>query len=178
MPKINTVTTGHGNKTENYAGGLSIQYNHFPEIAKADKDRLAKVKKAVEIVEKLDRKIDLNDPCNKYFGTLSRNNPFRHYWRDQTIFIDFSPSLTNGFYGATHSTLKDMCLTAWCIDKNNIWMIAATIVHEFAHIAGAPGGASHAAEKAADMCGFKPQYNPLILGSLQNLGKYLEKLAA
>lgn len=56
-------------------------------------------------------------------------------------------------------------------------MVAATIVHEFAHIAGAPGGASHAAEKAADMCGFKLQYNPAILGSIKQLGAYLENLA-
>lgn len=56
-------------------------------------------------------------------------------------------------------------------------MIAATLVHEFAHIAGAPGGVSHAAEKAADQCGFKPQYDPTILGSVEELGKYIEKIA-
>ncbi len=56
-------------------------------------------------------------------------------------------------------------------------MTAATLVHEFVHIAGAPGGNSHAAEKAAGKCGFKPQYNPLILGSIEALGKQLENLA-
>ncbi len=56
-------------------------------------------------------------------------------------------------------------------------MIAATIVHELAHVAGAPGGASHAAEKATDKCGFKPQYDPTILGSINSLGKYLESIA-
>ena len=85
--------------------------------------------------------------------------------------------MTNGFYGATHSNDKDICISAWCLDNTNRWMVAATIVHEFAHIAGAPGGASHSAEKAADKCGFKPQYNPAILGSIKQLGDYLEKLA-
>jgi len=56
-------------------------------------------------------------------------------------------------------------------------MIAATIVHEFAHIAGAPGGASHKAEKAADKCGFGPQYNPKIMGSIRELGVHLESIA-
>lgn len=93
------------------------------------------------------------------------------------LFIDFSPSVSNGFFGATHSNDKDICISAWCLDTHNKWMIAATIVHELAHVAGAPGGASHAAEKAADKCGFKPQYDPTILGSINSLGKYLESIA-
>lgn len=73
--------------------------------------------------------------------------------------------------------MKDVCITAWCLDNTNHWMVAATIVHEFAHIGGAPGGTSHAAEKSTDMCGFKQQYDPLLIGSIKQLGAYLENAA-
>ena len=177
MSKINIKTTGHGSKTENYAGGTFIRYNFFPDTTAAEKQRLKKVSQAFKIIDKLDKKINLHNSCNKYFKTLPKNKTFRHFWRKNNIFINYSPSLKNNFYGATHSNDKDICISAWCLDNTNHWMIAATIIHEFAHIGGAPGGASHDAEKAASKCGFKPQYNPLIMGSIKDLGVYLEKIS-
>ena len=129
------------------------------------------------VIDQLDKKINLYGACNTYFRSLPKSKSFSDFWRDNTIFVNYSPDTTPQFYGATHSNHKDMCITAWCIDSQNKWMIAATIVHELAHVAGAPGGTSHAAEKATNVCGFKPQYNPNIIGSLDQLGKHLEKLA-
>lgn len=177
MTTINIKKTGHGSRIENYSGGTSIRYNFFPNISPTDKKRLQKVIKAHAIIDKLDKKISLHNTCNKYFKTLPKKKTFRHFWRKNNIYINFSPSSKNGFYGATHSNDKDICISAWCLDNTNKWMVAATIVHEFAHIGGAPGGMSHSAEKAADKCGFKPQYNPKIMGSIKRLGDYLEKMA-
>lgn len=131
----------------------------------------------MEIINGLDARLNLQEPCNRYFRTLPKARTFRSVWRDHSLFINFSPSLTSGFYGATHSNDKDICVSAWCLDHKNHWLVAATIVHECAHVAGAPGGASHAAEKAVDVCGFKPQYDPAILGSIKRLGVYLESMA-
>jgi hypothetical protein len=177
MTKINTLGVGQPSKNEHYAGGLVIQYNVFPSVTAVDKARLKKVTDAYNVISRLDAKIDLQGPCNRYFRTLPKGQSFRSFWRDNRTFINYSPSLVNGFYGATHSNDKDICISAWCLDNTNYWMVAATIVHEFGHIAGAPGGASHAAEKAADKCGFKQQYNPAILGSIKQLGDYLEALS-
>ncbi|MCF6235322.1 MAG: hypothetical protein L3J70_02915 [Gammaproteobacteria bacterium] len=177
MSKINTIDSGHGSKTEHYAGGTTIQYNVFCNGTDTEKAHLKKLNEAYNIINKFDAKIDLQGPCNKYFRTLSKRKAFHHFWRDNTIFINYSPSVIIGFYGATHSNDKDICISAWCLGNTNRWMVAATIIHELAHIGGAPGGASHAAEKAADKCGFKPQYNPAILGSIKQLGDYLENLA-
>ena len=177
MARINTLGLGHASKVERYAGGITIEYNVFPDATALDKRRLAKINESYNIINNFDSKIDLHNPCNKYFKNLPKGRTFRHFWRDNTIFINFSPSTTIGFYGATHSNDKDVCISAWCLDHTNRWMIAATIVHEFAHIGGAPGGASHSAEKAVDMCGFKSQYDPTILGSIKQLGDYLEKIA-
>ena len=177
MAKINKAATGHGSRSEAYGGGLVIQYNVFPSGTAAERARLTKVTEAYGIVNRLDRRIDLHGPCNRYFRNLPHGNSFRHYWRDDTIFIDFSPSMTSGFFGATHTNDKDITVSAWCLNKHNRWMIAATIVHEFAHIAGAPGVPSHNAERAVQQCGFGPQYASTILGSIRELGRHLERLA-
>ncbi len=177
MATINTVATGHGNKTETYAGGTTIQYNVFLNSSTKEVTRQNKIRQTKAIIDRLDKKLNLYGPCNKYFKKLPKGKTFSDFWRDNSIFINFSPSTSAGFFGATHSNDKDVCITAWCLDTHNKWMIAATLVHEYAHIAGAPGGASHAAEKAADMCGFKPQYDPTILGSIEKLSKDLERLA-
>lgn len=177
MAIINTVKTGHGNKSESYSDGSTIKYDVFLNSTKIEIKRLNAIKDAVNIVNRLDKKINLYGPCNTYFKSLPMGKNFSTFWRDNSIFIDFSPDATNGFYGATHSSLKDVCISAWCLDNNHKWMIAATIIHEFAHVAGAPGGMDHSAEKAADTCGFKPQYNPTIMGSLEDLGKYIERIA-
>ncbi len=115
MAKINILSAGHPSKTEHYSGGSVIQYNVFPSVAATDKARLKKVTDAYNIINKLDAKIDLQGPCNKYFKTLPKGKAFRHFWRDNTIFINYSPSLANGFYGATHSNDKDICISAWCL---------------------------------------------------------------
>lgn len=45
MPKINTVSTGHGSKVEHYVGGITIQYNVYPQATPKEKGRIDKVKK-------------------------------------------------------------------------------------------------------------------------------------
>lgn len=177
MAKINDLASGHGSKSETYSGGLVINYNFFPNATPTETARLAKMRRSHKILDNLERKIDLNGPCNSYFRNLPNGRSFRQIWQDNTIFINYSPSLTNGFYGATHSNDKDICVSAWCLDNKNRWMIAATIVHELAHIGGAPGGTSHDAEKAVEKCGFNPQYDPTIIGSIEKLGVYLETIA-
>jgi hypothetical protein len=176
MPTINLAKTGHGNKTEAYADGSSIDYWEFPEATKQDKARLKKIERAINILDRLNARIDLGDPCNVYFKKLPKGKSFRSLWTDATIFIDYSPSVEVGLFAATHSNDKDVALTKWCLDNKNHWMVAATLVHEFAHIGGAPGGASKDAEKAADECYFDPQYDPTIMGSLDRLGQYLQGL--
>ena len=177
MPTINTAGTGHGNKIEMYAGGLAVQYNVFPEGTPVEKERLEKLKRVKGILDRLAGSLDRQGPCNKYFRSLARGRSFGQIWNDNTIFLDLSPSNAPNFYGATHSNDKDVAISVWCLDTQNRWMVAATVVHELAHVGGAPGGASHAAEKAADECSFQPQYDPTILGELRQLGTALETLA-
>jgi hypothetical protein len=143
----------------------------------ADLARLEKVERAVASIDRLDGRMGVTSACNVYFAHLPKGRTFHRFWRDKSIFINYSSSAVPGLYAATNSNDKDIAVTRWCIDKHNPWMIAATIVHEFGHIGGAPGGASHAAEAAVRECGFGPQYDPTILGSLRWLASALEQFS-
>lgn len=177
MAKINTPSTKHGNNLETYADGSIVYFYTFQNSTIPEKKRLKRIKEAYNIINQFEKKLDKCDPCNKYFKGLAKGKSFSQVWRDNTIFINYSPSLKSGDYGAISRSRKDICITAWCLDTCNRWMIAATIVHELAHAAGAPGGSSHAAEKAADKCGFKPQYNPNIVGSVYELSQFIQRMA-
>jgi hypothetical protein len=138
MAKLNVTGCGHGNKTEAYAGGIVVHYNVFPNGTPADRTRLAKVQKAFDTINKLDKRINLTNTCNVYFKALPKGKSFRDFWRNPTIFINYDPTPGANIYGDTHSNDKDIALHRWCTDTKNVWMIAATNVHEFAHIGGAP----------------------------------------
>lgn len=177
MATINTASTGHGNRFETYSGGLTIQFDTFPEATDDQRARLAKLTRAFRIVDRLDTRIGLDGPCNRHFQSLPRGRSFHEQWRSIHLFINYSPSTAFGFFGATHSNNLDICISAWALDNHNRWMIGATIVHELAHTAGAPGGTSHAAERAVHRCGFADQYDPAIIGSLEDISRYLQQVA-
>jgi hypothetical protein len=177
MAKLNLAGCGHGNKSEAYTGGIVVHYNAFPNSTPADRLRVTKVQKAFDIVNKVDKRINLANTCNVYFKALPKGKSFRDFWRDPTIFINYDPTPGANAYGDTHSNDKDIALHRWCTDTKNVWTIAATIVHEFAHIGGAPGWPSPAAEQALPKCGFGLQYDPAILGSIESVAQMLARMA-
>ena len=120
----------------------------------------------------LDRLADREPPtgrCNKYFKTLGINKTFTELWNSGGLFINYSSRNVAGEYADTHSNKKDIALHEWALVNKNHWMIAATLCHETAHCAGAPGGASNNAEKAVKECYFGDQlYDPTIVGQLES----------
>jgi hypothetical protein len=177
VARLNDSQSRHGNRSETYAGGLIVHYNQFSTATPADVARIEKVKSAVASIDRLDRKVGLTNACNVYFSHLPKGRTFHQLWQDNRIFINYSPSGVPGLFASTHSNDRDLAVTRWCIDKHNPWMIGATIVHEFGHIGGAPGGSSHGAEAAVRECGFGPQYDPTILGSLRSLAGVLQQFS-
>ncbi len=177
MARINTTATSHGNRSETYSDGSTIQYNTFVTTSETDRRRLQKMQDAYGIVNRSAGRLDTQGQCNRYFRSLPRGRSFNDLWGDNNIFLDFSPSNAVGFFGATHTNDRDICISAWCLDNQNRWMVAATVVHEFAHIGGAPGGSSHAAELAVDRCYFGEQYDPDVMGSIRDIAGMLERMA-
>lgn len=177
MAKVNVSGCGHGSKVESYSGGLVVTYGPFPNDTPDARARLEKVQRAFSAVDRLAISQSATSACNVYFASLPKGSSFRQLWKDDRVFINYSPAAEEGRFATTHSNDRDIALTRWCIDHHNHWMIGATIVHEFAHIGGAPGGASHKAERAVRECGFIPQYDPDIRGSLQLLASFMERMA-
>jgi hypothetical protein len=72
------------------------------------------------------------------------------------------------YYGATsghHVTIAKFCF-ARRPRETAVVTTAATLVHELAHVAGAPGGESFLAEAAVRDCGFPDQFQRGLVGEL------------
>ncbi len=74
MAIINTPATGHGNRSETYSSGMTIDFKVFLNSTPKEAARLSKVKQAYAIVDRLDKKINLYGPCNKYFKSLPKTS--------------------------------------------------------------------------------------------------------
>jgi hypothetical protein len=152
MPNVNDDGTLHASFIEDgirfwpYDGGASR----------------ATLKRAINIIQKnIFRK---SSSCNSYFSHLPGGRSFDDIWSDPAFWINWDNRPDPGFYGAT-STANPMEITisGYALNKG-AWVTAATIVHEMAHVNGAPGGSSTAAEDAMTPCGLKGLVDPNAVG--------------
>jgi hypothetical protein len=100
-------------------------------------------------------------PCNKCFQRLSGGHSFDDVLNDPAVVISYDPGNQQGRYGATLG--KDVTITEFSIRMGR-WTVAATLVHELAHVNGAPGS-DHQAEGTLMCCGFAALHNPAIIGA-------------
>jgi hypothetical protein len=90
---------------------------------------------------------------------LRLEGPAHHYF-------SFNPNTDPGLFGITFK--KDITIASRLFKSPNaVRAIAATLVHELAHINGAPGGMdSKAAEATLPPCGFDDMFNPATVGMM------------
>lgn len=83
--------------------------------------------------------------ADAYFRTLPGGRSLRAILQDRSIWINYHPTMNA--YGEAVINGSELCVsvTACRIGR---WTVLATLIHELAHINGAPGGASRAAEEA------------------------------
>jgi hypothetical protein len=103
-------------------------------------------------------------PCNDCFTRLPGGRTFDDVLDDPAVFISFDPSNHEGDFGATIGS--DVTITDFSIRMGR-WTVAATLVHELAHVNGAPGGDSAEAESTLICCGLKKLFHPDIVGRLE-----------
>jgi len=149
------VHPGWAEKNRAVAGG-EVQYMPYP-----DGPELHMLKRAVHIIERnIYRK---NVACNRYFATLKKDNPvsFDDVWDDKNVWINLDPRPIAGFSGFTaNSKPKEITLSARSY-RRSVWFVVAVIVHELAHVAGAPADGLktdpnwEAAEKSLLHCGLR-----------------------
>jgi hypothetical protein len=85
--------------------------------------------------------------CGKFFAGLPNHQTFDQVW--SSLWINWHPYSGCGFLGAT--SRGEITLSNDCFDKG-VWVAVATIMHEMAHVNGAPAGTS-AAEDTLKNCG-------------------------
>jgi hypothetical protein len=159
MVKINDDGRVHQSFVETHAAVSSGEVRFWPYDEGAT---LTELKRALAILKNnVYRK---NVACNRYFSKLGRS--FDSIFEDDTVWINWDPRRDPGFDGFTaRDPLQEITISERAFKRKNVWFICAVIVHEFAHIAGAPGGwKSNEAERSLLHCGLGALFNPKQMG--------------
>jgi hypothetical protein len=154
MANINTPATGH-------VGPAAIAGGH-QYLPYGDHHLLAVLRAAVTII---DGRIRGHRPCNEAFSRLPGGHTFAAIWADRGLWINYDPSLAVGDFGASRVGAKEVTITQFALRKGH-WTVAATLVHELAHVNGAPGGRDHSAEHVLTRCLLAGLHDPHILGEV------------
>src|SRR6266849_1441035 len=137
MPQINTPKSGHVGPAALTGGHQYLTY--------ADAHFLTALQSAIHIIQ---NRIRGQVPCDNAFRLLPGARTFSQVWADSAVWINFDPSRSGGDYGATRA--KEITITAYSLAMGH-WTVAATLVHEMAHVNGA-SGATHDAEGTLKSC--------------------------
>ena len=122
----------------------------------------AKIKKCLEdALHIIKTNVRNMRPCDECFKRLPGLRTFTEVFDDATVFISFDSAGPDR--AAAIVSGHDITLSAGEF-KRNKWAVAASIIHELAHINGAPGGNSPSAENTLLCCGFKGHFTG-VLGS-------------
>jgi hypothetical protein len=102
-------------------------------------------------------------PCDAAFRALPGGRSFSQIWADPAIWLSYDPTNAAGNFGATLG--HDVTITQYSC-RMGLWTIVATLIHELAHVNGAPS-TTHAAEQTLQSCLMKAHHDPSILGQLR-----------
>ena len=114
-------------------------------------------------VSTINNKIKHHSPCNKAFEALPGGLSLRDLIHRRSIWISYDPNGQNEYYGVTLG--RDIAISAYAL-RMGVWTTTATLVHELAHVDGAPGGADHQAEGVLVDCLMANLHNPMIMGKV------------
>jgi hypothetical protein len=151
MPHINTLKSGH-------VGPVALPGGHQYHTY-TDAHFLVTLQHAIHTIQS---RIRGQIACDNAFRTLPGGRTFSQVWADPAVWINFDPSRRGGDYGATRG--KEITVTAYSLAMGH-WTVAATLVHEMAHVNGA-SGSTHDAEAVLRSCLLRGLENPAIIGQI------------
>ncbi|MDR1423821.1 MAG: hypothetical protein LBI92_04340 [Azoarcus sp.] len=152
MPNINTPSSGH-------VGPSANMHRQWLPYTAADSSDLAMLNVAMNIIN---TRIKGHSPCNAAFQALPGGRTFADIWNDSSVWISYNPVWRHGYFGSTSG--KDITIAKYAFSMGH-WTIAATLVHELAHVNGAPGHNTQA-EDTLKACLLRDLYDPSVIGSL------------
>jgi hypothetical protein len=154
VPKINYAGSGHGR--------LTIEPYHFWEYD--TEFCFAMLMAAFGLI--ISRSL-FHKSCNDCFKRLPGGRSFDDVWKDDSVWLSYDSRSDRGWYGGTVIGGKDITISRKAFDKGAEW-VAGTLVHELAHINGAPTTTAEADETLLQ-CDFKSAYEGVI-GQRQRIG--------
>jgi hypothetical protein len=162
MVNVNDDGRFHASFIETYPGTPFPDVRFWPYDGGGTRKTLTR---AINILQKHVYK--KSSSCNTYFSHLSGGRKFDDIWDDPAFFINWDPRLSVRFWGFKATTRPmEITISQETFTKGE-WFTAATIVHEMAHLAGAPGqdgSGSNAAERAKKACGFSAFFDSSAIG--------------
>ncbi len=152
MARINEPASGHGRIT-------SPADNRYWEYTSVNALKI--LKKAVSIIQ---NNVKGMRACNDCFKRLPGGRSFDDVWADNSVWINYEPRTDRGWYGITLGVGGTEVSISELAFKKGHWWVAGTLVHELAHVNGAPINTA-AADQTLLKCGLKNAYEGVI-GSL------------
>lgn len=154
-PQINFSDSGH-------LVPPTVSYRYLPFIRLLDGGRIQQLETAMRCIEAMLIRTPCRS-CDQAFRSLSRHRSFRQIWSIRGIWISYTPSVLDRGY--THSNRRDIAISLDSFGANpGEWRpVAATLIHELAHVGGAPTTTSEA-ERVLLECGFADQFDSSIIG--------------
>jgi hypothetical protein len=142
-----------------------------PESVAAMKDNntYSLIRAAMTYIEE---KIKSHKPCNDCFRKLPTGRTFKEIWDSGSVWLSYISR--ENVYGLTRGDF-DIAVSEAAIREGKM-KIVATIVHELAHIGGAPGGATLAdgnanlmAESVLKCCLLSHMFDPDAVGIIDDM---------
>jgi hypothetical protein len=162
MPNVNDDGRTHASFIETYPGTAFTEVRFWPYDGGRSRQTL---RTAINIIQNnIFGKIV---PCNTYFSSLPGGRTFDAVWSDPTFWIDWDPRPTANFLAFTATSRRmEVTVSERCLAQG-AWVTCASIVHEMAHLNGAPGAdgsGSSAAERSLLFCGLRAHFHPGVIG--------------
>ena len=138
----------------------------------------------MDSVRYIENKIINHPPCNHCFQTLRHGKTLKEIWNSGKVMLNFIENAEDGLLGLTRGNITspngaDIGISAEGLKRGKMYVIA-TIIHELAHVGGAPGNttpANNEAESVLKCCLLSPYFDPNIFGSINKVSQGSSKKA-
>jgi len=116
----------------------------------------------------LDVKVQKHPPCNECFRRLPGKRSFKEVYNDPDVWVNYADALEAPPWGFTEPGTKEIAIHARSLSRGYLW-VAATMVHEMAHVNGASGRSNdNSAEQTLKFCLLAPLFDPKVFGLLKD----------
>lgn len=165
MPRINYMISKHKihPALEPYARAFR------PKLNEHDHWRVGELAHAMRwIEENVVNALVIGRSCNEEFSTHPGKRTFESLWNDPNIWISFHTNPNPTLYAQAVANGQDVAI-AYGAFRLGWRMVAATLIHEFAHLNGIVGIDHSRAEDTLLFCGMQGLHDDTILGYLQTM---------